>query len=443
MPNALLLLAGPAFIAGSFALMVQRVEPFADHFYLFAWYGIIFTFDRLIARREGRSLIARCGPGFWLLLIWSAAVWYFFELVNFRIQNWYYVFVTDRTLNRVVGTFFAFATVFPGIFWIDHYLSLLGVARSIPGRVLALTPARLLRLQLLGVLFLVLPLIWPRYFFALVWTSTFLIVAPINYRRGVNGLFRQLERGEYGPLLRMLLAGLIAGLFWESLNFWARAKWIYTVPFFEDIKLFEMPVLGFFGFPPFAVECACLYRFLVWHRLAPAFGAYTQQKPGPVQPGAAVVSSGRPIAALAGAALAIAFSLAVHVGVDRWTVASLTPRVAQVEALPAATRTALADVGVHYLTDLEGHGAGELWERVEAGLGARQTADVRRVASLYLHEGIGVRHGNLLVRAGFTSLGSLRGLSADQVLERLRPLAGDGVLPTPARVRLWLHRLPG
>ena len=28
------------------------------------------------------------------------------------------------------------------------------------------------------------------------------------------------------------------------------------------LKLFEMPVLGFFGFPPFAVECFVLVQFL-------------------------------------------------------------------------------------------------------------------------------------------------------------------------------------
>jgi len=438
MVNTLLLLAGPAFVAASFALTVQRVEPFASHFYLCAWYGIIFTFDRLIAQREGRSLIGRCGAGFWLLLIWSAAVWYFFELVNFRIQNWYYIFVTDDTVSRVAHTFFAFATVFPGIFWIDHYLGLLGVARSVPRRALTLTPARLVRLQLLGVVFLALPLVWPRWFFPLVWTSTFLILAPINYRRGVDGLLRQLERGEYGPLLRLLLAGLIAGLFWESLNFWARSKWIYTVPFFEDLKLFEMPVLGFFGFPPFAVECACIYRALAWRRLCPAFGAYSQD---PALSARQEASPARRGPVLMAAALAVAFSLAVHVGVERWTFASVTPRVQRVEALPESTRAALADLGVRYLTDLEGHGSQALWRRLEDTLAAADRARLRRVAALYLHQGIGVRHGNLLVAAGFTSLESLRGLTAGEVLERLRPAAGDGALPTSAQVRLWLHRL--
>ena len=40
--------------------------------------------------------------------------------MNFRLENWYYIFVTDQPLLRLIATFLAFATVFPGIFWIEH-----------------------------------------------------------------------------------------------------------------------------------------------------------------------------------------------------------------------------------------------------------------------------------------------------------------------------------
>jgi hypothetical protein len=45
------------------------------------------------------------------------------------------------------------------------------------------------------------------------------------------------------------------GFLWELFNFWAGSKWIYTVPYVGSLKVFEMPILGFLGFPPFAVEC--------------------------------------------------------------------------------------------------------------------------------------------------------------------------------------------
>jgi hypothetical protein len=52
-----------------------------------------------------------------------------------------------------------------------------------------------------------------------------------------------------------LVAGAICGLLWEFWNFWALTKWVYDIPYVGWLKVFEMPILGFLGFPPFAVEC--------------------------------------------------------------------------------------------------------------------------------------------------------------------------------------------
>lgn len=429
-----LLLLGPAFIAASFTLALRQVEPFATHLYLFAWCGLIFTFDRVIGRIEGRSLIARCGPAFPLLLLWSSATWFFFELLNLRLENWYYVFTSARDSVRMAAAFIAFGTVFPAVFWIEHVLSLSRFGSGLRGRRWRFTPTLLLGLQLAGVVALALPLWQPRFFFPLVWSCLALILAPVNYRRGIDGLLRQLERGDYGPIVRMLLAGLVAGLFWEFFNFWARAKWIYTVPFFDELKLFEMPLVGFIGFPPFALECACVYRFLVWHRLAPPFGAYTQQMPRTLS--AAIRGSAVLAAALA--------SLAVYRGVDSRTIASLTPRVELAAGLHETVRRYLLDEGVHYLTQLEGSSAQALWGRMEERLGPEQTTAARGVSALYLHQGIGVAWGNLLTRAGMRSLEDLRGRSANEVRALLVSASEEGGkrLPRLSQIRVWLRRLP-
>jgi hypothetical protein len=62
---------------------------------------------------------------------------------------------------------------------------------------------------------------------------------------------------------------LICGGLWEFWNFWASAKWIYTVPWVGEVKLFEMPVLGFFGFPPFAEECYVIAQSLGIYETSP------------------------------------------------------------------------------------------------------------------------------------------------------------------------------
>jgi hypothetical protein len=432
-------LLGPALITASFLLALQQVEPFATHLYLFAWCGLIFTFDRVIGRIEGRSLIARCGPAFLLVVVWSSTTWFFFELLNLRLENWYYVFTSDRDSVRMGTAFIAFGTVFPAVFWIEHALALknfsfLSKFGSASRRQRWCFTANHLRgLQLAGVAALALPLWQPHLFFPLVWSCLALILAPINYRRGIDGLLRQLERGDYKPIVRMLLVGLVAGLFWEFFNFWARAKWIYTVPFFDELKLFEMPLAGFIGFPPFALECACVYRFLVWHRLAPAFGAYTQQTPRPLN---TAIRSGAVLAA-------VVASVAVYRGMDGRTIASLTPRTERATGLDETVRRYLLDEGVDYLTQLEGGAAQVLWGRMEERLGPEQTTAARGVAALYLHQGIGVEWGNLLVRAGVRSLGDLRGRSANEVLAIMSAVSENGKrLPRRSQIRVWLRRLP-
>ncbi len=427
---ALLLLLGPLFIGVSFVLMLRRVEPVTTLFYLCAWYGTIWTLDRLIQWREGRSLIARCGPAFLLILFWSAVVWYAFELINFRLQNWYYIFVLDHPVLQTLNAFFSFATVFPGLLWLEYYLGLRGVAAGWQGRRWPLNPRRLILLQIAGLIGLVLVLLWPRYFFPLIWLAFILLLAPVEYRRLPNSLLHQLARGDYAPLTRQLLAGFIAGGLWEFFNYWAQVKWIYTVPFFSELKLFEMPLAGFLGFPPFAVECALVYRLLVWYRLAPPLGAHRDQRPGPTKFWSALV-------VLLAAAFALTVNHYIHLNIG-----SVKPRLAKVDSLDTTARAFLQDKGIVYLTDLEAGGSAEIWRQMEGELGRERTQSTRSRIELYLHQGIGVAYGNLLVKAGIRSLADLATSSAEQVEERINALSGNVRRPTPVQIRLWIRRVP-
>lgn len=424
---------GIAWMAGFYGLAALGVEPVATFFFLFAWAGLLYTFDQLIARAEGGSLIARLGAGpLALLMAWSAVLWFAYELANLRLRNWHYVMVTDLDAARLAGTVLAFGTVLPGVFWIDHWLGARGVAASVRLRHLRFGPRSLLALQAAGAASLALCLLDPTRFYPLIWGVAPLILAPVVYRLGVDGWLRQWERGEYGPTLRMLLAGAIAGGFWEFFNYWARAKWIYTVPFFDELKLFEMPLLGFLGFPPFSLGCATVYRLLVWHRLAPPFGCFAQQGP----------AAGK-LARPAAIAVAVVVSVTGYLAVDRVVVTSRTPRVADAAAIGPEQRQALKAAGVSHLTQLTGWTSERRWAEVEAMLDDSSAAVLRRVVALYLHQGIGTEYGNRLVAAGFTSLESLRGWRAEELWERLRAEDSQGRVPTWAQVKVWVRRLPG
>jgi hypothetical protein len=102
---------------------------------------------------------------------------------------------------------------------------------------------------------LVLPLAYPKYCFPLVWGAFIFLLEPLCVKWGGPSLLKEGKAGQWTSLVRLLMAGILCGGYWELCNFFALSRWVYTVPFFSEGKLFEMPYLGFFGFPPFCVEC--------------------------------------------------------------------------------------------------------------------------------------------------------------------------------------------
>jgi hypothetical protein len=107
-----------------------------------------------------------------------------------------------------------------------------------------------------------------RYLAAPVWLGFIFLLDPINARLGVERLTRE-------RIINLAWSGLLCGILWESWNFWSRAKWHYTVPIMEHLKIFEMPVPGYLGFPAFAFECFTMYVFvraLAWRVYAGSDG---------------------------------------------------------------------------------------------------------------------------------------------------------------------------
>jgi len=76
------------------------------------------------------------------------------------------------------------------------------------------------------------------------------MIDPLNARAGDEFYPRRLYEGHTGRLVNLLVAGLVCGLLWEFWNYCGGAKWVYNVPILPDVKIFEMPILGFGGFPP-------------------------------------------------------------------------------------------------------------------------------------------------------------------------------------------------
>jgi hypothetical protein len=88
------------------------------------------------------------------------------------------------------------------------------------------------------------------------------LLDPINASLGGASLAADLRAGRTGRVVNLVLSGFLCGVLWEFWNYWARSKWVYTVPIMQRFKLFEMPLPGYFGFPAFALECFTMYVFV-------------------------------------------------------------------------------------------------------------------------------------------------------------------------------------
>ena len=105
----------------------------------------------------------------------------------------------------------------------------------------------------------IVPLDWAVYLFGLVWLGFILVLDPVNDRAGRPSVWNDVRCGYQARLYALLASGAICGILWEFWNYWAAAKWCYIFPILENWRLFEMPLPGFLGFPPFAVELFALY----------------------------------------------------------------------------------------------------------------------------------------------------------------------------------------
>ena len=242
--------------------MFQGMEPFASWFYPFAWWSYILIVDGIVFRIQGNSLILSRRREFLVMIPWSVAFWLFFEMINLRIQNWHYVNIIENLWLRWIGYFISFATVLPGLFETYELLGCLKLYSKVKTRAVGFSKSWIPNFYLIGALFLFLPLFFPRYCFPLIWLGVSFLLDPINYHYESPSLMRDWEKGIVRSLFLLLTAGLLCGFLWEFWNFWATSKWVYTIPFFGQFKIFEMPLAGFIGFPPFAIEAFAFYNFI-------------------------------------------------------------------------------------------------------------------------------------------------------------------------------------
>lgn len=409
------------FALGLWAL-VADLEAWNAIWYLPAWYGYLLVVDAAIYARRGRSFVGGRRRELVVMMLWSLPFWLLFEAYNLRLHNWYYVFGLRTLWGSILMSTLAFATVLPACFFHAEALEAFGAFRQARCRPLRVTPRTLGAAAAVGVFCAVAPLLWPRAFFWAVWGATLGIPEVLNYRAGAPSLTSDLESGRCGRLLRLLAGGLWAGAVWELLNYWARTKWIYTVPGFEDWKLFEMPLAGFGGFPPLALSAFAFFAFV------------------------SRLGRGRRVMA---AAAAVVFSVGASFAILDRNVQSVRPVLSELSGLDlsAAGKLRASGIPTPELLERAVRREGPAAVAGRAGIPRDRLERAAREASLALHKGMGAPAARLLEAAGVEKVSDLASCDPGELSGRLSEIAAARreTAPRPEYVRVWIRaaRLDG
>ncbi|MGE5249601.1 MAG: hypothetical protein ACM3QS_05250 [Bacteroidota bacterium] len=226
------------------------------------WLGYCLAVDGAVLSRTGTSLLSRSVRRYVGLFVLSAPMWWIFELLNLRTQNWVY----EGAAQFSPGVYFllttvSFTTVLPAVLESAELLASFDfLKRPKQGPMIGVRRRTVLAFFLTGWIMLALLLLWPKTFFLFVWVSLYFITEPINIWLGNRSLTEWTRDGDWRPVLALWLGILLTAFFWEMWNYLSYPKWVYHVAWGNWLHVFEMPLLGYGGYLPFSLELYALYH---------------------------------------------------------------------------------------------------------------------------------------------------------------------------------------
>lgn len=225
------------------------------------WISYIIIINAFCYKRTGRSLLTHDTLYILKLFPLSAVFWWTFEYLNRFTANWYYTGTGSLpALRYTIEASLAFSTVLPAV------MSTAGLLRSFPrlysgmDSYIRINPVHKksswLAVLILSCAGLALTGIFPEVLFPLLWVSPLLIASSVQALSGRGTIFSGITQGNWRTVIIYASAALMCGFFWEMWNIHSLAKWIYSIPYLQGVRLFEMPLPGYAGYLPFGLECA-------------------------------------------------------------------------------------------------------------------------------------------------------------------------------------------
>lgn len=243
--------------------------------YIPLFWGFAFMLDGLIYKRTGGKSIVNNAPKELIGIgVASVAGWLLFEYLNFFVlEYWYYPFG-----NKVPGAEFYTYAIFASSALMPLSFQWYSLFNTFPNFVNKYKFGPKIRLSRkvkwilfsIAIIALFFMPILPAYFAPIIWLSPLIILAVALELIGLWTPFTPIAKGNWTPVLFTALTYLVEGFLMEGQNYFSAhhqgleaitnypGYWMYNVPFVNKYHVFEMPVVGFYGYLPFGIYC------LVW-----------------------------------------------------------------------------------------------------------------------------------------------------------------------------------
>jgi len=254
------LIAGASLVGVSWSLN-WGLSGLRTHLLFFPlWLGYVLAVDGWCERRTGSSAWRRSPRLFVARFAVSLPAWWLFELANLRLRNWEYLGREHfGQVSYAVLASVSFSTVLPDLLGTAELLaSGSWLERFARGPRWCWTRGRRLGVPVAGAAMGVLMLAWPRIFYPFLWVAGVLLLEPLALASGRPALSRGSAVGDWRLPVVLSCAGLTCGLLWETWNAFSYPRWVNHVPGVGFAHVFEMPLLGYLGYLPFALEAFLL-----------------------------------------------------------------------------------------------------------------------------------------------------------------------------------------
>ena len=253
------LVAGLALCGFGWGVSLASVEPFRGYWFDLVWAGFILAADAVVWARAGRSLIHGGGWRLAAMFALSAPFWWAFEVANWRLEHWSYVgeHVFSGPARMPLKTL-SFLFVLPAL--AESRDLLRSFVRFPHPPAVPLPSWTATALVVAGLVCVALLYLFPDQTFPLVWLAPLAVLDAVAELRGRPSIIGLVRRGRAGPVLLLAVAGLGTGILWELWNWEALPSWQYRIAYVGFWPLFEMPILGYLGYPPFILAADAFWR---------------------------------------------------------------------------------------------------------------------------------------------------------------------------------------